>query len=191
MPLLATFIGIDKHLDPTVRDLFGACRDATALWSLFTDTVPNLNAKLLVDNQASITAIRLAIKETLGVASPNDTVILAFSGHGTRDHRLVAHDTLRTDLAATTLPMQELADAFRQSRARAVLCILDCCFSGGAPARVLEDSPVPRDPGNPLEALAGTGRVLLAASNTNEVAYEHPRYRHGVLTHALMEVLRS
>jgi replicative superfamily II helicase len=87
--------------------------------------------------------------------------------------------------------MQELAEAFRRCRARAVLCILDCCFSGGAPARVLEDSPITRDPGNPLEGLTGNGRILLAASNINEVAYEHPRYRHGVLTYALMEVLRA
>lgn len=191
MSILATFIGIDKHVDPTIRDLFGASRDATALWCLFSDTVPNLGAKLLVDNQASIVAIRLAIKETLGLAGPDDTVILSFSGHGTRDHRLVANDTNRSSLAATTLPMQELADAFRQCRARAVLCVLDCCFSGGAPARVLEDSPVPRDPGNPLEALAGTGRILLAASNINEVAYEHPQYRHGMLTYALIQALRE
>jgi helicase len=191
MAIFATFIGIDKHVDPTVRNLFGARRDATALWSLFSDTVPDLAAKLLVDEQATIAAIRAAITETLGAAGPDDTVILSFSGHGTRDHRLVAYDTLHASLAATTLPMQELADAFRGCRARAVLCILDCCFSGGAPARVLEDSPVPRDPGNPLEALAGVGRILLAASNIDEFAYEHPRYRHGLLTYGLMEVLRA
>src|SRR5262249_48026875 len=132
-----------------------------------------------------------AVEDTLGAAGPDDTVLLSFSGHGTRDHRLVAYDTLRSNLVATTLPMQELATAFRRCRARAVLCILDCCFSGGAPARVLEDTPIPRDPGNPLEELAGTGRILLAASNINEVAYEHPTSRHGLLTHALLDVLRE
>src|SRR5262245_14182874 len=187
----AAFIGIDKHLDPAARDLTGARRDAMALWSLFSDTIPDLDAKLLVDEQATISSIRRAVQQTLGSAGPDDIVILSFSGHGTRDHRLVAHDTLRQHLATTTLPMDELAKAFRECRARAILCILDCCFSGAAPARVLDDSPIPRDPSNPLETLAGTGRFLLAASNINEVAYEHPRIRHGLLTHALLDVLRA
>jgi hypothetical protein len=38
----------------------------------------------------------------------------------------------------TSLSMTELAERFRSSKARAVLCILDCCFSGAAPARVLD-----------------------------------------------------
>jgi helicase len=94
-------------------------------------------------------------------------------------------------LADTTIPMSELASRFKQTRAKAVLCILDCCFSGGAPARVLEDSPTTRDAGVPLEELAGVGRILLSAANVNEYALEHPKSRHGLLTAALLEVLQG
>ncbi len=79
------------------------------------------------------------------VAGPDDTVIISFSGHGTHDHRLVAHDTAAADLPGTTIPTHEIVSGLRQSSASAVLCVLDCCFSGGAPARVLEDSLIPRD----------------------------------------------
>lgn len=143
MAVLATFIGINNYADPQIRDLGGARRDATALWALFADTLPEAEARLLVDDEATVDEIRHAFDDTLGAAGPDDTVILSFSGHGTHDHRLVATDTALATLPATTIPMQELADRFKGTQAGTMLCVLDCCFSGGAPARVLEDSPTP------------------------------------------------
>jgi helicase len=191
MATLATFIGIDRHRDSRVRDLNGARRDALALWSLFSDTLPDLRASHLLNEGATLDAVRKVIQQIIAGAGPDDTVIVSFAGHGTRDHRLVVHDTDRDRLTETTIPMEELAGAFRRCRAKVLLCILDCCFSGGAPARVLEDSPAPRDPTNPLESLTGNGRILLAAANVNERAYEHPTRRHGLLTSALIDVLRE
>jgi len=191
MALIATFIGIDKHADPRIRDLMGARRDAVALWSLFCDTLSSIQATKLIDAEATVAAIRQALDEIFYAAGPDDTIVLSFSGHGTRDHRLVAHDTRLDNLAATTIPMSDLADRFKRSQAKAVLCILDCCFSGGAPARVLEDSPLVRDPGSPLQELAGKGRILIAASNVDEPAYEHPLARHGLLTKAVLEALQA
>ena len=105
-----------------------------------------------MDDAATVSAIQQVLQTTLAEAGPDDTAIVSFSGHGSRDHRLAAHDTRLDALHETTIPMEELAEAFRTSSARAILCILDCCFSGGAPARVLEDSPVPREPATPLES---------------------------------------
>src|SRR6185295_10072103 len=148
--LRASFIGIDKHRDPEIRDLTGAARDAKAVWALFSDTIPGIEAKLLTDGKATTGAIRQALDATLGAAGPDDTIILSFSGHGTHDHRIVTHDTAIDDLAQTSISMEEIAVRFKSSKARAVLLILDCCFSGGAPARVLETSPISRDPVFPL-----------------------------------------
>src|SRR5882762_9104213 len=128
MALLAAFIGIDRHADPTVRDLDAARRDAVALWALFADTFPDLAGKLLVDERATSAAIREVLHETLDAAGPDDVVFVSFSGHGTRDHRLVAHDTFRADLQATSIPMGELAQRFKGSKAKAIVCVLDCCF---------------------------------------------------------------
>lgn len=191
MALLASFIGIDKYADIGIRDLSGARRDATALWALFSDTIPSINADLVVDSQATIIGVRKALDNTLGAAGSDDTVVVSFAGHGTRDHRLVLHDTNRHNLSGTTIPVEEIAEKFKRSSARAILFILDCCFSGGAPARVLEDSPIPRNPGSPLVDLSGEGRILLSASSIDEPAYEHPSKRHGLLTHAIMEVLQA
>ncbi len=127
---------------------------------------------------------------TLDRAGPDDVVLLSFAGHGTHDHRLVVSDTQMASLPGTTLSMAELAERFRASDARAVICFLDCCFSGGAPARVLITSPTPRDSNIPF-VIEGTGRVLLAACNVDEEALEDPRTRHGLFTHALLECLQQ
>ncbi len=188
MALLSTFVGAGKYSDPDIRDLVGCTRDAIALHALFSDSVSDGISALLIDDSATTANIRRALQDTLGGATPDDVVIFSFSGHGSHDHRLAAFDTRLSDLTNTTIGMDELAEAFKSTKAKAVLCILDCCFSGGAPAKVLEDSPIPRDPGAPLEALVGEGRILLAASGVDQVAYENPRARHGILTKALLDL---
>ncbi len=188
MALLSTFVGAGIYSDPNIRDLVGCTRDAIALHALFSDSVPEGSFELLIDDRATVANIRQALQNTLGKAMPDDVVIFSFSGHGSHDHRLAAFDTRLSDLTNTSIGMDELAESFRLTKARAVLCILDCCFSGGAPAKVLEDSPIPRDPAVPLEALVGEGRVLLAASGINQVAYEIPLARHGILTKALLDL---
>ncbi|MBK3333443.1 DEAD/DEAH box helicase [Burkholderia pseudomallei] len=188
MATKAVFVGINRQLDPTIEELTGAMRDALALWALFTDTLRDLSAILLIDQQATKDAVSQAILQTLENAADDDVVIISFAGHGTPDGCLAFYDTLRTDLAATTLPMAVLADAFKATKARAVLFILDSCFSGHAPARVLEIEARPRN-AFALETVSGDGRVLLAACTAIQSAWEQPGTGHGLLTGALIEAM--
>lgn len=191
MAILANFIGINTYADPDIRDLAGAGRDATALWALFSDTVPGIRSQIITNDEATLERVRRAFDESLGAATPDDIVLLSFAGHGTHDHRLVVHDTAVADLENSTIPMAELAQRFKDSAAKIILCILDCCFSGTAPARVLEDSPIARDPVNPFHMVAGKGRIIIAASNFDEVSYEMPGGGHGLLSKALVDVLQD
>lgn len=190
MGFIACFIGIDKFKDPRINELAGARRDAIALWALFCDSIPGIKARMLIDAEATTQNVRLAFDEALGAAGPEDTVILSFSGHGTRDHRLVTYDTTVEAYADTTIPMREIATRFRATRAKAVLLVLDCCFSGSAPARVFHESPIADFPHMPLASIAGKGRIIISACSANELALEDPGTRHGLLTKTLLEVLR-
>ncbi|HEU4604465.1 MAG TPA: DEAD/DEAH box helicase, partial [Steroidobacteraceae bacterium] len=191
MATIGGFIGIDRYNDPRIRDLSGAKRDAVALWALLSDSIAELDAIQLVDADATLVGVRELLSRTLDAATNKDVVILSFAGHGTPDHRLVVADTEFINIPATTIAMAELADRFKASKARCIFCILDCCFSGGAPARVLEDAPGLRAIGIPLEDVAGRGRVLIAASNVDEPALEDPVTRHGLFTKALLECLQE
>lgn len=187
----ALFVGVDRYADASIPDLSGAKRDALALATLFEDTVHGMAVRALIDAEATHAAVEAALSDLLGGAGSDDTVVVFFAGHGSRDHHLILHDTERANLAGTALPMANVADLFRRCRARATLCLLDCCFSGAAPARVLEDTPASRDIASPFEALAGKGRVLVAAADHTQPAWEHPRTRHGLFTQALLDALQA
>ena len=188
MAVKAIFVGINRYLDPAIAELSGARRDAMALWALFTDTIEGLAARRLVDEEATHREVSDAILGTLDGAHEDDVIVITFAGHGSPDGRLVLSDTDATDLPGTALPMTALADAFRGTRARTVLCVLDCCFSGQAPARVFETEARPRS-AFALDGIAGEGRILLAACKTSESAWEQPGTGHGLLTHATVEAL--
>ena len=191
MAFRTAFIGINKHFDPDIPELTGACRDAAALHALFADTFDDIQASLLLDEDATLDAIRTVLDEALGLATEDDVVVLSFAGHGTQGHQIVAYDTDRGSPGDTTLPMHELAARFQASKARAVLCIIDCCFSGAAPARVLEGMPASRADLRNYSAFAGKGRFLLAAASPTQPAWEEPASGHGLLTRAIIDIFTT
>ncbi|WP_046658759.1 DEAD/DEAH box helicase [Lysobacter capsici] len=186
MAIKAVFVGVSKHLDPAINELSGAKRDAQALWALFSDTIDGLSPTLLLDEAATHERIQHSVLGTLQSATADDVVVISFAGHGSPDGRLVAFDTEISNLPETGVAMADLADAFKASKARAVLCVMDCCFSGQAPARVLELPATPRS-AFALTGIHGEGRILLAACAPNEEAWEQPGTGHGLLTYALMQ----
>ena len=106
MAFKGLFIGIDRYNSPEINWLSCANRDAKALHALFTDTLGG-ETMLLTDEQATVAAIQERF-EQLANCDPGDVVVVAFSGHGTETHELVAHDTDLYDLASTTIPLTTL-----------------------------------------------------------------------------------
>lgn len=185
----AAFIGIDRYSDMQISDLNGAVRDATALWAVLSDSLPSISCSLITNENATLAVIQDSLDATLGLAEADDVVLISFAGHGTPDHRLVAADSRVDDIIGTTLSMADLAERFRQTQAQTVLLLLDCCFSGGAPARVLDLGLSPRSVIIPLADVAGKGRVLFAASASDQQALEDHKTRHGLFTKAILDCL--
>lgn len=77
---------------------------------------------------------------------------------------------------------------FRGRTARLGVCILDCCFSGHAPARALGTAARPRS-AFALIGIFGEGRILFAACAPTEAAWDQPRTGHGLLTYATIEAM--
>lgn len=57
----ARFIGVGRFADPSISELTGCVRDATALWALFQDGAPGIDAAALVDAQATLEKAHLDI----------------------------------------------------------------------------------------------------------------------------------
>ena len=189
MALRAVFIGINKYRDPRIHELTGATKDAIALWALFKDSIEGMADKKLLDDEATVDSIRKSLDSALGDAAQDDTAIVFFAGHGTPGHQLVPFDAVLDAVDQTTIPMQELADRLKSTAARASLVILDCCFSGGAPARVLEGLPVVRSGATSVKDLGGKGRIVLAAARDDQEALEFGQ--HGLFTAAILRVIQD
>ena len=165
-------------------------RDAHALHALFSDTFGD-GATILADTQATTHSIESALEE-LKKCSPDDVVVLSFSGHGSQNHQLVTYDTDVANLPGTTIPLEKLSEHFAGIPARRLVCFLDCCFSGGMGAKVLRTEASPRDMASAeiaLQRLSGDGRLIFTASTAAQPAWENQRFGHGLLTWYLLEAL--
>ena len=192
MAFKGLFISIDRYASIDINWLSCARRDATALHVIFSDNISGDNT-LIVDEQATKEALQSAF-EGLSACDPDDVVVISFSGHGTPTHELVLYDTRLSDIDATTIPLSELADWFAKIPAKRLLLVLDCCFSGGMGAKVLQIDGVPRDVaslGAKLDLLGGNGRIILTASGPAQEAYENPRKGHGLLTSEVLAALQG
>jgi helicase len=80
MAFRGLFIGIDRYVSAGIDELNCARRDAVALEALFSDTLGGTTV-LLTDADATRGRIEAAFAE-LAACNPDDTVVIAFSGHG-------------------------------------------------------------------------------------------------------------
>lgn len=187
------FVGTDRYASTAWDWLSTATRDAKALYALFSDSFGANASTLLLDQDATRDRIRAEF-DRLAQAEPDDLVVVAFSGHGTPTHELVTYDADPRDMKGTCVPLHELTEWFSRIPAKVVICILDCCFSGGMGAKVLHADAVPRSNDSTeklLNQLAGEGRIILTASTANQEAWESSKLGHGYLTYYLIQALRG
>lgn len=192
------FIGVNHYASADINNLASAVRDATALHALFADNLgagDGDNCHLITDEDATTARFREELRELQTASSADDVVVIAFSGHGSDTHEIITYDTDVYDLPSTALPLDELTDLVSAIPARHLLVVLDCCFSGGAGAKVLAAPLTPR--GGPgglplstdalLDKMAGTGRLILTAATAEQPAWEDVRLGHGFLTYHLLQ----
>ncbi len=189
------FIGIDRYRDARIPWLSGAARDGRALHALFSDAVGGSLA-LLSDETATAQAIRRELSNLSTSAVDEDVVVITYAGHGTEDHRLVPYDADASALDGSCISLEEIAEHLTTIRGATLLCVLDCCFSGGLGARVFSPPLRARAFSNGvnlsvLDRFVGEGRVVLTASAIDEEALESPRHGHGLLTYRLLEALQG
>ncbi|MGH2361573.1 MAG: caspase family protein [bacterium] len=205
----AVVIGIDQYQDPSILTLKYAGNDAEAIFKLLTTKagVKPVNARLLLNQQATQRAIREVLGDFLyRKALKEDEVIIYYAGHGTTESDagaegglakyLVPWDADPQRLFSTAIPMDEIDRVFGRLPARKVLLIQDTCFSGGAGGRTfLAKGMRVRATGLTdrflHELSQKEGRMILTASDVNQVSIEDPAVGHGIFTHYLMQALES
>jgi uncharacterized caspase-like protein len=211
----ALVIGISRFADSGVPALRFTTADAEgiadALKNPSVGRFPPANVHVLTDEHATTKNIKEELNWIARHAAANDLVVIYVATHGTPRtidsaggaNYLVTYDTetsgpsgLNEDaLYATAYPMVELANAVAtRMKSLRTAVILDTCYSAGsisgnAPAgRIVSAAPSDQMLTHMTE---GTGRIVLAASSTNEPSLESPELKHGYFTYYFLQALQN
>jgi len=204
--LWAVIIGINKYRN--LPSLKYASNDAHEFYRYLVEVnrVPKENIWLVLDEEATLDKIRSVLGTRLRrSAGKEDMVIVYLAGHGAiesdssspdgdgLEKYILPHNADPKDLYSSALPMAEIARVFQRISSERLVFITDTCYSGATGGRTV---PVPgvrtNISGAFLERISqGSGRVVLTASDANEVTVERDELRHGVFTYYLLEGLRG
>jgi hypothetical protein len=202
----AVVVGISKYRN--IPSLKYASRDAQEFYRYLTEVnrVPKDNIWLLLDEDATLDKLR----STLGThlrrkAGKDDLVLIYLAGHGGTEKDaasydgdglekyILPHNADPKDLYASAMPMSEIARIFQRISSERLVFISDTCYSGASGGRTVPLLGTRANvSGAFLERLSqGKGRVILTASDANEVSVEKDELKHGVFTYYLLEALRG
>jgi Caspase domain len=202
----AVVIGIDKYKN--LPPLKYAVNDAREFYRYLTEVnqVPKDHVWLLLDEEATLEKLR----RTLGTllrrsAGRDDTVIIFLAGHGATEtdpsspdgdgleKYILPVNADPMDLYSSAMPMSEVARIFQRISSERLVFIGDTCYSGASGGRtIIAGGTRATVSGTFLERLSqGKGRVILTASDANEVSVEKDELNHGVFTYYLLEGLRG
>jgi hypothetical protein len=183
----ALLVGIDAYKN--IRELTGCVADALSMRKLLerhADGERNYDCEIFLGEKRRSRVTRPALRSALRklFADPGE-VIFYFSGHGAVTETggyLATYDAQRDDWG---IPMQEVMDWAKESRASHIILMLDCCYSGDmGDAPLLNAAHAP----SPLAVLR-QNMTIIAASRNYQSAVEVNG--HGVFTSTVLEALEG
>lgn len=161
-------VGIADY--PGVKnDLRISDNDAQTLAKLFRAT-KDASVSVLVNNQATQSALLSTMRTSFANAQSSDAVILYFSGHGTPG-ALVCHDGLLT--------YQRIFNMLKGCKANRKIIIADACYAGKM-----------RTSKQKSASYNAQNVMLFLSSRTNEKSMESP-YKNSLFTIFLERALRG
>jgi len=202
----AVVIGIGRYKN--IPSLKYAANDARELYRYLIEVnrVPKDQIWLLLDEEATLDRLRSILGTHLRrQAGKDDTVIIYLAGHGATERDasspdgdglekyILPHNADPKDLYASAIPMSEMARIFQRISSDRLVFLSDTCYSGASGGRTVPVLGIRANiSGGFLDRLTqGQGRVILTASDVNEVSVEKDELKHGVFTYYLLEALRG
>lgn len=180
-------------------DIPNTVDDAKGLADILIDpdrcAYPPDQVQLLTSQSANRNGILGALDKLAQTSDENSTIIIYFSGHGCRAissigeaYFLIPYGYDISRLKQTAISGCEFSAKLRALKAKKFLLLLDCCHAGGVDeAKELEIAKAPVPP-EALEMLnEGSGRVIIASSQADELSYAGKPY--SAFTLALIESL--
>lgn len=195
----ALLIGTERYEDTAFASLRAPQVDLDGLREVLK--TPEICGFDVVDTllDAAFGDVQLAVTRFFAEASRDDLLLLYFSGHGVVDAYgrlyLCLRTSLKTLLSGTALRASAVCEEMDTCRSQRQIVILDCCHAG-AFIRGSKGGGLGESAGT-MAAFEGNGRgrIVLAASDATQFAFEGDRVvghaRASLFTHFLVEGLRT
>ncbi|OQA20405.1 MAG: Serine/threonine-protein kinase AfsK [bacterium ADurb.Bin363] len=206
----AVVIGIGNYENQKVRTLQYSASDAQSVYDYLTTKggFPKDHVILLLNEKATLKEVKTALGTFLREkAMKDDLVFIYYSGHGAPEidprsadgdglsKYIVTHDADPDNLYATGLPMDEITNIFSRIASERVVFFVDSCYSGASGGKTFfaeQGGKAGNISDNFLKQLSsGKGRLVITASDANEVALESQKLGHGIFTYYLLKGLRG
>ena len=194
----AVVIGISKFDNPSIPSLKYSAKDAQDFRDFLVQKgnfAPD-HVLLLKDEAAS----REKILDAFGDGwlpkrvMEDDLVLIFISTHGSPADRagenfIIAYDSNPEHPYSTSIRLQDLASELsKRTGCDRLVLLLDACHSGAA---VEGKKGLIRSKTNfDLNAITGSGQLVISSSNQDQVSWESKRYPNGVFTHNLIDSLQ-
>ena len=184
-------IGISNYKRPEYK-LGLAAKDATdfaaAMRTQAGKLYRDVQARTLVDDQASRLAIIANLKWLSDTVGPGDIGMLFLAGHGinakTGQYYFVPHEGSHEQLEQTGLPEAAIRDTLGRMRGKA-LFFVDTCFGGNVVGNFATASRELARMANDLAA-AENGVVVFASSSGKQLSEENDAWGNGAFTKAVL-----
>jgi len=177
----ALLFGCNDYADSALPALRCARADVDAMQQVLADPKRGRFEVTVLAPEVSHDELLASLQQTLSDLGERDTFLLYFSGHAFKDQgdRLSVALT-NTDTAQwhTAVALIDLITYIDNSKPERIVLIFDCCFSG-AIQKSFREIQQTKD------------LWIIAASTSEEAAYEKEGSQHSIMTGFLLDGLRS
>ena len=131
----ALVIGINEYADPDIEDLDTAVADAQAVAEVLKEGY-GFTVRTLINGQATKAKLYDALRGLAAAATPNDSLLIYYAGHGEIDLQFESEDgwwipaDARANQKYTYFDNVLVQHAIAKTKARHVLLISDSCYAG-------------------------------------------------------------
>ena len=192
----ALIVATESYDDSDLAALRSPAQDAQKLSEVLANpAIGNYSLTTLLNKPGEV--IKEEVEGFFAERKPVDLALLYISGHGIKDPNgdlyFAARTTKLKRLASTGISAQFIYQQVNRCRARRIVLLLDCCFSGA-----YLKGHIPRAPSNvQLPSPLGKGWAVITSSTALEYSFEADTWRStgkampSLFTAALVQGLRT
>lgn len=193
----AVVVGIDTYTSSGWPNLRFAASDAEALYDALINYARYEQSHVVLFSDGTHSAAKTpnytdilsSIRRMCSDASEEDSILLFFAGHGTRDERdsyLLTREARTNVLRESSIAMERVNEYFQTSRAKFKMRFFDACHSGRIGFRGH------RNPDVELHlAVDAEGWATLAACKEDQFAHELEEIQQGIFSFFLVRGLQG